>query len=93
MRGRDYRRMMDAKKERRLIEIVTSHGSLPRAGYIRCGWVDGVWQPIGNHVKLPQNSNKQKYLKRQSRRMVRRSEPFANGNSYRKCMEYRWHFC
>ena len=46
----------------------------------------------GKHIKRPKNSNKQKFLKRQSRRLVRRSEPFPNGNSYRKCMEYRWHF-
>ncbi len=92
MRGRAYRRSMAEKKEDRRIKIVTTYGYLPRAGYIQCGWVDGVWEPIGNHIKYPKNSNRQKYLKRQSRRLVRRSEPFSNGNSYRKCLEYQWHF-
>ena len=92
MRGRDYRRRMTAKKERRLKKILTTYGRPPRAGYVECGWVDGVWKPVGGYVKRPKNSNIQKYLKRQSRRLVRRSEPFQNGNSYRKCMEYQWRF-
>jgi hypothetical protein len=92
MRGKAYRRMMEMKKKHRLVKIATAYGYLPRAGYIECGWVDGVWKPVGNHIKYPKNSNKQKYLKRQSRRLVRRSEPFSNGNSYRKCLEYQWHF-
>jgi hypothetical protein len=92
MRGKAYRRMMEMKKKHRLVKIVTAYGYLPRAGYIECGWVDGVWQPIGKYIKYPKNSDKQKYLKRQSKRLVRRSEPFPNGNTYRKCMEYQWHF-
>lgn len=92
MRGKAYRRSMAAKKKDRLVKIVTAYGYLPRAGYIECGWIDGVWQPTEDHIKRPKNSNKQKYLKRQSRRKVRRSEPFPNGNAYRKCMEYQWHF-
>ena len=92
MRGRDYRRRMKAKKERRLKTILTTYCRVPRAGYVECDWIDGVWKPVGEYIKRPKNSNRQKYLKRQSRRLVRRSEPFPNGNSYRKCMEYRWHF-
>ncbi len=92
MRGRAYRRSMEAKKERRHIKIITTYKKLPRIGNIECGWVDGVLQPVGDYIKYPKNSNIQKYLKRQSKRKVRRSEPFPNGNSYRKCMEYRWQF-
>ena len=92
MRGKTYRRRMAIKKERRRIKIVTAYAHSPRAGSIDCGWVDGVWQPEGKYIKFPKNSNMQKYLKRQSKRKVRRSEPFANGNSYRRCLEYRWQF-
>ena len=92
MRGKAYRRSMKAKKDRRLLKIVTTYGYLPRVGYIECGWVDGVWKPTGTHIHAPKNSNIQKYLKRQSNRLVRRSEPFPNGNAYRKCMEYQGHF-
>ena len=33
MRGRDYRRRMTAKKERRLKTILTTYCRVPRAGY------------------------------------------------------------
>lgn len=92
MRGRAYRRLETAKKNRKRLRIVTAFHPSPRAGSVEWGRVDGVWQPTGTHIKYPKNSNMQKYLKRQSRRKVRRSEPFPNGNSYRKCMEYRWQF-
>ena len=90
MRGKAYRRKMTAKKEHRLKTVLTTYRRMPCGGYVECDWVDGVWQPVGKYIKRPKNSNKQKYLKRQSRRLVRRSEPFPNGNGYRKCMEYKW---
>lgn len=31
-------------------------------------------------------------IKRQTKRKVRRSESFPNGNGYRKCIEYQWQF-
>ncbi len=92
MRGRDYRRRMAAKKERRRIKIVTTYGCLPRVGYVQCGWVDGVWKPVGEYIKYPKHSHMQKYLKRLSNRTVRRSGTFPKGNAYRKCMEYKWQF-
>ena len=87
MRGRDYRRDMQLKKERRLRKIIAHRHSGPLVGYIRSEWIDGVCQPVGDYIRYPQNSNIQKYLKRQSRRLVRRSESVPNGNSYRKCIE------
>ena len=93
MRDRAYRREMEAKKESRLKQILKTCKPIPRVGHVKCGWVDGMWRPVkGAYVQYPKNSNIQKYLKRQTRRKVRRSEPFAKGNSYRKCMEYRWIF-
>ena len=92
MRGKAYRRDMQDKKERRLREIISHRHSGPLVGYIPCEWNDGVCQPAGDYIRYPKNSNIQKYLKRQSKRKVRRSEPFKNGNSYRKCTEYKWQF-
>ena len=92
MRGRDYRRDMQEKKERRLREIIAHRHVGPLVGYIPFEWHDGICQPAGDYIRYPKNSNIQKYLKKQSKRKVRRSEPFQNGNGYRKCMEYRWHF-
>jgi hypothetical protein len=83
---------MRAKKDRRLRKILNDCCYTPHAGSAEFGGVDGAWQPVKEYIQYPKNSNMQKYLKRQSNRKVRRSEAFPNGNSYRKCMEYRWRF-
>ena len=92
MRGKAYRRDQRAKKERRRRQIINEFHRRPSVGYITRAWIDGALQPVGDYIRYPKNSNIQKYLKRQTRRKVRRSEPFAKGNSYRKCLEYRWQF-
>ena len=92
MRGKAYRRDMQDKKDRRLRKMIGERHVKPSAGYIPHAWIDGAWQPAGDYIRYPKNSNIQKYLKRETRRKVRRSEPFPNGNGYRKCMEYRWQF-
>ena len=92
MRGYAYRRTMKEKKDRKLRKILNDCRYTPHAGRIEYGWADGVWQPVKEYVQYPKNSNMQKYLKRQSNRKVRRSDPFPNGNGYRKCMEYQWQF-
>ena len=92
MRGKAYRRDMQDKKDRRLRGIIAHRHSGPLVGYIRFEWNDDVCQPAGDYIRYPKNSNIQKYLKRQSKLKVRRSEPFQNGNSNRKCTEYKWQF-
>ncbi len=92
MRGKAYRRDMQVKKDRRLRKIIAHRHSGPLVGYIPHEWIDGVCQTAGDYIRYPKNSNIQKYLKRQLRRKVRRSAPFQNGNSYRKCIEYKWQF-
>ena len=92
MRGKAYRRDKEVKKERKLRKIISYFHGGARVGHVTHAWVDGVWQPVGDHIRFPKNSNIQKYLKRQTKRKVRRSEQFQNGNSYRKCIEYQWQF-
>ena len=92
MRGKAYRRDMQDKKDRRLRKIIDECHPKPSVGTITHAWIDGVWQPVGNYIRYPKNSNIQKYLKRQTKRKARRLEPFPNGNGYRKCIEYRWQF-
>lgn len=92
MREKTYRREMEAKKDRRRRKIITECRCTPKVGSIEHAWVDGVYQPVGDHIHYPKNSNIQKYLKRQTKRKVRRAETFPNGNGYRKCMEYKWTF-
>ena len=92
MRGRAYRRSMKENKDIRLRKIIAECKYTPHAGYIPYGWVDGLFQPIGDYIRYPKHSNMQKYLKRKSRRAVRRSHLTLQGNNYRKVIEYRWEF-
>ena len=90
MRGKAYRRRVKKKNHDRLLSIITGNRYISQAGYLHYGYVDGEWKPIENHILYPKNSNIQKFLKRQSRRKVRRSDQLFQGNSYRKHMEYKW---
>jgi hypothetical protein len=92
MRGKAYRRSMKEKKDIRLRKIITECKYTPSAGYIQYDWVAGAWKPVKEYVQYPKNSNMQKYLKRKSRRAVRRSNLALQGNNYRKVIEYRWEF-
>jgi hypothetical protein len=92
MRGKAYRRSMKEKKDIRLRKIITECKYTPNAGYIQYGWVGSMWKPVKEYVQYPKNSNMQKYLKRKSRRAVRRSNLALQGNNYRKVIEYRWEF-
>jgi hypothetical protein len=92
MRGKAYRRSMKEKKDIRLRKIITECKYTPSAGYIKYDWVAGACKPVKEYVQYPKNSNMQKYLKRKSRRAVRRSNLALQGNNYRKVIEYRWEF-
>lgn len=89
--GIAYRRSQKKKKDKRLRNIISSGGYKPMIGYIDYGFVDGVWQEVGNHIKYPRNSNAQRFLKRQSNKRVRRyTGNIPKGNSYRKLLDYWW---
>lgn len=89
--GSAYRREQAVKKRNKRMEIVTRRRYNPFAGYVECDWVDDKFQPVGNHIKFPKNSNAQRYYKNQSNRRVRRYKgSLPNGNGYRKLYEYWW---
>lgn len=68
-----------------------TYGYKPSAGYMNWGWKDGVYQPVGNHIQYPKNSNRQVFWKTYSNRKVRRYKGgIPKGNSYRKLSEYAW---
>ena len=72
----------------KLMKIMT-YGYNPAAGYTDWDWVNGVFQPVGNHIQYPRSSNRQVYWKNQSNRKVRRYKgSIPKGNSYRKHFEY-----
>ena len=86
--GRAYRRQMRKQKKDKLMKIMT-YGYNPAAGYTDWDWVNGVFQPVGNHIQYPRSSNRQVYWKNQSNRKVRRYKgSIPKGNSYRKHFEY-----
>lgn len=91
MRNGAYRRAMKAKKDKKLRKIINEHtGYAPHIGYIDWDYVNGVWQPVGKYVKYPKNSAKQKFLKRQTNKKIRKLDISHKGNDYRKHYEYWW---
>lgn len=89
--GRVYRRNQKKKKDKRLRNIISYSGYKPMIGYIEHGLVDGIVQEIGDHIKYPRNSNRQRYLKRQSNKKVRRYRgKILKGSFYRKLFDYWW---
>lgn len=88
--GRAYRRQMHRKKKDELMKIMT-YCHNPAAGDTDWDWVNGIFQPVGNHVRYPKDSNRQVYWKNQSNRKVRRyKSSIPKGNSYRKHFEYQY---
>lgn len=91
MRSIVYRRKMKRQKVDRLRNIIVgSHTYAPHIGYIDYGYINGQWQPIGNYIKYPKNSNKQKFLKKQTNKRIRRAKVLVKGNAYRKYLDYWW---
>ena len=88
--ARAYRRHMRVTKDKRLRAIICSCGYIPNAGWIRHDFVDGEYVCVGNYIKYPKNSNAQRFLKRYSNRIVRKSPVPRNGSGYKKLFDYWW---
>lgn len=89
--GRAYRRDMKRHKYQRRYRIVMKGGYDPRVGYLRYGFVDGVWQPISKVILYPNNSNLQRWMKRETSVRMRRCDSLPRkGNYYRRLFDYWW---
>lgn len=87
--GYTYRHEMKAKKDNGIRKIST-YGYCPNAGYPKYNYVNGEWIDAG-YIQYPKNSNAQRYWKKHSNRIVRRSKYICGkGNQYRKHFEYWW---
>ena len=64
-RDRGYRRKVQRKARRRLLEIVAGR-YLPFVGWVKEEYVDGRWIITGNHVKENSSSERKLFLKQQS---------------------------
>lgn len=89
-RGAAYRRKMKRKHRDKKFQILRRSGY--HFTYRRMGWefTDGIWQPVGNYLKYPKNSNSQQYWKRHSNKLIRRRKEAFRGNRYRRCFDYSW---
>lgn len=90
--GRQYRRTMKFQKDMQLFHIVKQRYK-PHVGWIynvpdnfRCKLLKGT----GLYIQYPNRSNRQRFLKRQTAKKVRKSSGIPNGNVYRKYYEYWW---
>lgn len=90
MRSKNYRRKMKKKKDKQRLKIVTEYGYHPSAGYVDYDFVDGELKQVGKYIKYPGSSRRQKFYKKYSNRLVRRSYVQSKGNGYRKNFDYKW---
>jgi len=86
---RKYRRYMNAVKDKRLRKIL-NYGYIPHAGWVEHDFVDGEHVCVGRYIKYPRNSNAQRFLKRYSNRIVRKSPISRKGAGYKKLFDYWW---
>lgn len=80
--GTAYRRAMKAKHRSQRMQILNGGGYMP--------WVGFIDHRTGKYIKLPSNSNAQRYLKRMSNKSIRRSDEVYRGGAYKKQYEYWW---
>ena len=92
---RRERRNKSIKKENTKLQLAKNYkGYNPKVGWVDHAYVDGVKQPVGNHLKKMHNSNLQKGIKKRTSRKVRRTNYnlTTKGNSYRRAVDYWWEF-
>lgn len=69
--------------------IVTTGVYDPRVGYLRYGFVGGVWQPVSNIIHYPKTSNLQRWIKQETSAKTRHCESLPHkGNFYRRLFDY-----
>lgn len=89
--GRAYRRAMNAKKRNKRVALASSRYSSIHSGYVDWDYVDGIWSPVGKYVKYSKNSNRQKFWKRYSNKIIRKGAIIGSGKGgYKRCFDYKW---
>lgn len=85
------RRKNTIKAKRRRMKIVSHPGSNRKIYPGNAGWLSNS----GSYVVYPKNSQRQKYLKKQTHKKNRRfpideDDRGCKGNAYRRNQEYKW---
>lgn len=89
--GRAYRRTQARRKDKKRRQIIERYAYHPSIGYLKHDFVDGEWETVGTHIQYPKDSNRQRFLKRESNRKVRRyTKSISSGGGYRKLFDYWW---
>jgi len=85
--GRAYRQLQKKNKNKRLRQMF-AYGLLPYPWYIEHDYVDRKKKIVGTYFQRPNRSNKRKFYKQYSNRIVRKYTLPIKGNNYRKCFDY-----
>lgn len=88
--SRSYRRLMEARKKKRLFRVVTG-SYIPHAGYVDWTFENGKMKPTGKYIKYPKNSNCQKWMKKETSHRARKAKYMPiKSNYYRRLFDYWW---
>ena len=87
---RSQRKYQGQQKDDRLLSLVRLPGYFPYRGYLTCDVSTKSLLHTGVYIKYPKSSNRQRHLKRQSAKRVRKNPLHGKGNQYRKVFDYKW---
>ena len=88
---RRLRRVREIQKNDRLLQIINRGGYAPHRGYIEEGFDGRSLLHTGQYIRYPQNSHRQKWIKRETGRRIRRCQNApVKGNFYRRRFDYWW---
>ena len=88
---RRLRRIIGIRKTDNLLRIINYGGYAPHRGYIDWGFSGRTLLHTGEYIKYPNNSNCQRWIKRDTSRRIRRCRDVpVKGNYYRRLFDYWW---
>lgn len=88
---RRLRRIIGIRKTDNLLRIINYGGYAPPRGYIDWGFSGRTLLHTGEYIKYPNNSNCQRWIKRDTSRRIRRCRDVpVKGNYYRRLFDYWW---
>lgn len=88
---RRLRRIIGIRKTDNLLRIINYGGYAPHRGYIDWGFSGRTLLHTGEYIKYHNNSNCQRWIKRDTSRRIRRCRDVpVKGNYYRRLFDYWW---
>lgn len=84
------RKLIQKHKDQRLKRIINNYGYKPRIGFVDWGFKNDGWQEVGDHIKYPRNSNRQKWIKKETSHKLRHIKDIPLHNGYRRYIDYWW---